>query len=413
MMKKQLIRAALYTAVAAAITIPMGANATNGNQPTGSGQASRGAAGAGIAFPQDTIAPLINPAAGVHVGNRVDAGIELFSPDRDLTLGGQTYDGNETDVFPVPELGYNKMLGSDKAFNILLSAAGGQNTDYKLHPLLGGPAMVDLAQVFIVPSYSMKVGNNSFGVSLNLVYQTFEAEGLGALSAASSNPSKFTDNGSSDATGAGVGFGWIGEINSTLSLGAMYQSEISMSDFDEYVGLFPGGAVDIPEKYGVGLAVKAAPKVSVLFDINQVNYSSTKALGNSTEGDGMSPLGFSNGPGFGWDDITIYRLGVVYEHNASLTLRAGWNHGDNPVPNETFNDAFFNSLTPGITKDHLALGFTKQINPGLSVTGSYVHTFDETLKGNGVKLTEPGAGTPAADLRMEQDAIGITVSWHL
>lgn len=412
-MRKQFIRAVLSTAIAGVVALPMSASATNGNQPVASGQAARGVAGAGIAFPQDTIAPLINPAAGVHIGNRVDAGIEIFQPDRDLTIGGQTFDGNDTDTFLIPELGYNRMLGTDRAFNILLSAAGGQNTDYSVHPLLGGAASVDLAQVFIVPSYSMKVGKNSFGASLNIVYQKFEAEGLGALAAASADPDNFSDNGSSDSTGAGIGLGWIGEINETLSLGAMYQSKISMSEFDEYVGLFPGGSVDIPEKYGVGLAVKASDKVNVLFDITQVNYSDTKALGNSTDGDRRSPLGFSTGPGFGWDDVTVYRLGVVYEHSPTLTLRAGLNHGDNPVPSESFNDAFFNSLTPAITQDHLTLGFTHQINTGLSVTGSYVRTFEETLEGNGRKLTEPGAGTPAADLRMDQNAVGITFSWLL
>ncbi len=402
------------TAIIASSALSMSALATNGNQPVASGQSARGVAGAGIAYPQDTIAALINPAAGVHIGNRVDAGLELFRPDRGLTLFGQDFDGNETDLFPVPELGYNRMLGSgDRAFSLVFSAAGGQNTDYALHPILGGPAMVDLAQVFIQPTYSIKSGNNSFGAGLNIVYQTFEAEGLGALAAASSDPTSFTDNGSSDATGVGLSLGWIGEITPAVTLGAMYQSEIGMSEFDEYAGLIPDGSIDIPEKYGIGLAFAAAPKVDVLFDITQVNYSKTKALGNPTHGDGMSPLGFPNGPGFGWDDTTVYRLGLVYKHSADLTLRVGYNRGDNPVPNESFNDTFFNSLTPAITTDHIALGFTRQINPGLSVTGSYVHTFEETVKGNGVKLTPPGAGTPAPDIRMEQDAIGVTFSWLL
>jgi long-chain fatty acid transport protein len=253
------------------------------------------------------------------------------------------------------------------------------------------------------------VNKNSFGVGLVLVFQQFEAKGLGPLSAGSQDPANFSDNGTSNSTGAGISLGWIGELSSAVSLGVTYQSEIGMSDFDDYVGLFPGGSVDIPEKYGIGLAVVASSKVDVLFDITQVNYSDTKALGNSTAGDGMSPLGASTGPGFGWDDTTVYRLGIVYKHSPSLTLRAGLNHGDNPVPNDTFNDGFFNSLTPAVTEDHLALGFTKLINSGLSITGSYVHTFEETLEGNG---TGPG-GAPALDLTMEQDAVGVTFSWLL
>lgn len=413
-MKFNFRKLALSAALAGLVTTaPMSAFATNGNQATAAGQSARGVAGAGIAYPQDTLASSINPAAGVHIGNRIDAGLEVFMPDRDLTLGGATFDGNESDTFYIPEFGWNKMIGDDRAFSIVVSAAGGQNTDYAFHPLLGGPSEVDLAQLFIQPTYSIKGEKHSFGASLNIVYQRFEAKGLGALAAASSDPANFTDNGVSDATGVGLSLGWIGEISNRVSLGAMYQSEISMGEFDEYTGLFPGGSVDFPEKYGVGLALAASDKVDLLLDVTQVNYSKTNALGNPTAGDGKSPLGFSSGPGFGWDDTTVVRLGLVLQANDKTTLRAGYSNSDQPVPNDSFNDAFFNSLTPAVTTEHVSLGFTYMINPGLAITGSYVRTLDETLDGNGTKQTEPGVGTPAPDLRMDQNAYGISFGWFL
>ncbi len=249
---------------------------------------------------------------------------------------------------------------------------------------------------------------------MNVVYQRFEANGLGALAAGSADPANFTDNGVSDAWGAGLSLGWIGEVSDRVSLGAMYQSEISMGDFDEYVGLLPGGAIDFPEKYGVGLAFAASDQVDLLLDVTQVNYSKTEALGNSTAGDGMSPLGFSTGPGFGWDDTTVVRFGVVFKQSEKTTLRIGYSKSDQPVPNDSFNDAFFNSLTPAVTTEHVSLGFTYMINPGLAVTGSYVRTLDETLEGNGaIPAGQPGAGTPAADLRMDQNAFGISFGWFL
>jgi long-chain fatty acid transport protein len=198
-----------------------------------------------------------------------------------------------------------------------------------------------------------------------------------------------------------------------VSLGAMYQSEISMGEFDEYTGLFPGGSLDIPEKYGVGLALAASDKVDLLLDVTQVNYSKTNALGNPTAGDGKSPLGFASGTGFGWDDTTVVRLGVVLQANDKTTLRAGYSNSDQPVPNDSFNDAFFNSLTPAVPTEHISLGFSYMINPGLAITGSYVRTLNETLDGNGTKQTEPGVGTPAADLRMDQNAYGISFGWFL
>jgi long-chain fatty acid transport protein len=409
--KKLALSIAISSVMAA---LPMSASATNGNQATAAGQSARGVVGAGIAYPQDTLAASINPAAGVHVGNRIDAGLEIFMPDRDLTLGGQTFDANETDTFFIPEFGWNKMIGENQAFTIVVSGAGGQNTDYALHPLFGGPVEVNLAQLFIQPTYSAKFGKHSIGASLNLVYQTFEANGLGRLAANSSDPSNFTDNGESDATGAGVSLGWMGELSDKFTLGAMYQSEIGMGNFDEYAGLFPGGSVDIPEKYGVGMALAASDKVDLLLDFTQVNYSKTAALGNPTTGDGRSPLGFENGPGFGWSDTLVVRFGVVFKKSEKTTLRAGYSKSDQPVPNDSFNDAFFNSLAPAVTTDHFSLGFTQMIKPGLAITGSYVRTFDETVDGNGaIPAGAPGAGTPAADLRMDQNAFGVTFSWFL
>ena len=61
------------------------AHATNGYSPTGFGVASKGLAGAGVAFPQDTLAGATNPAGMVFVGDRVDVGVALFGPDRGFT----------------------------------------------------------------------------------------------------------------------------------------------------------------------------------------------------------------------------------------------------------------------------------------------------------------------------------------
>lgn len=401
----------LAVAVGSAVSMP--AMATNGNQATATGQSARGTAGAGIAYPQDTLAVGINPAAGVHIGNRVDVGLEWFKPDRDLTVTGLgpasgTYSGNDTSAFIIPEFGYNKQLGNDRAFTLAIYGAGGQNTDYSNHPFLGGPAYINLSQLFVQPTYSAKVGEkHSFGVSAIFAFQQLEARGLGAFAGSTFNPAALTDNGKSNSHGIGMSFGWIGQVTDRLTLGATYQTKIEMSDFDEYKGLIPGGNIEIPEKYGIGLAFAATPKLDVLLDVTQVNYSNTAALGNPTSGDGVSPLGFPGGPGFGWKDTTVYRLGVVYKHSPKLTLRFGYNHGDQPVPNTTFNDTFFNSLTPAVTQDHVSLGFTYRIKPKMLLTGSYVRTLEETVTG-------PSAGPGSTNaLRMDQDAVGISLGWEL
>ena len=81
-MKKLLLAAA----ISAVLSAP--AFATNGYAPIGIGQSAKGMGGAGIAYPQDTLAGGINPAGMVHVGNRWDVGAEIFIPDRGFNLSG-------------------------------------------------------------------------------------------------------------------------------------------------------------------------------------------------------------------------------------------------------------------------------------------------------------------------------------
>ncbi|QLQ01512.1 MAG: outer membrane protein transport protein [Thiobacillus sp.] len=38
--------------------------------------------------------------------------------------------------------------------------------------------------------------------------------------------------------------------------------------------------------------------------------------------------------GFGWKDQTIYKLGVNWGVNERLQLRAGYNYGKSPIPDD-------------------------------------------------------------------------------
>ena len=45
-------------------------------------------------------------------------------------------------------------------------------------------------------------------------------------------------------------------------------------------------------------------------------------------------LGGSEGAGFGWDDMTIIKVGVAWEQSPGTTYRMGWNHGKSPIESE-------------------------------------------------------------------------------
>ena len=67
-----------------------------------------------------------------------------------------------------------------------------------------------------------------------------------------------------------------------MTVGATYQSRTWMSKFSDYKGLFANqGEFDIPENYGIGIAVKATPKLTIAADIQQINFSDVDSVGNS------------------------------------------------------------------------------------------------------------------------------------
>lgn len=411
----------------AAFTFSSGAAATNGYFSHGYGIKSKGMGGAGIALPQDTLAAAINPAGMVLVGNRLDAGVDWFHPARGSEIRGNAwpdanYDANDKEDFFIPEFGYNKMLDERTSLGVSVYGNGGMNSDYKTNSFerFGGTGSsgVNLEQLFIAPTLAYKVTpSHSLGVSLNLAYQRFSAKGLGpfAMSGprqASASPDNVTNNGTAAATGWGVRLGWIGQLTPDLAVGASWQSKTNMSKLDKYQGLFAEqGGMDIPENYGAGLAFKATPRLTVAADVVRINYSAIKSIGNGiTNMTALGqPLGADNGPGFGWQDMTVYKLGVSYAASNNLTLRAGYNHGKQPIPG---SETFLNILSPGVVEDHLTLGATWALDNKSEISVSYMHAFKKTVNGSAGSIPA-NFGGGSANLYMYQDALGIAYGLKL
>ena len=289
----------------AAVTLaaPGVALATNGYFSHGYGIKSKGMAGVGIALPQDALAAATNPAGMAFVGDRLDVGVDWFRPIRDSEIVSPfgafppvtgDFDGSDKKNFFVPEFGYNKMLGWNMALGVSVYGNGGMNTTYANGPApFGGgiPAFnggtgqrtgINLEQLFIAPTFAYKINkNHAVGVTLNLVYQRFRADGLGGFAPFSTSPMNFTDKGVDTSTGWGVRIGYIGNLTDAVTVGATYQSRTWMSKFSDYKGLFANqGEFDIPENYGIGIAVKATPKLTIAADIQQINYGSIDSVSN-------------------------------------------------------------------------------------------------------------------------------------
>ena len=405
--------------------------ATNGYFPHGYGLKAKGMGGASLAMSQDSLGGATNPAAMVWAGDRVDLGVDAFSPKRDAertgagfaTLNGQVE--SDKTLFWVPEAGFNRMLGADLSLGLTLYGNGGMNTTYPqgnfncgggaANMLCGsGTLGVDLSQLVVAPTVAYKVTpTQSVGVALLLGYQRFKAEGLQAFDNApgfppfTGSPGSVTNNGYDSSTGVGIRLGWQGKFGA-FTAGAAYAPKMNMSRFDKYKGLFAGqGDFDIPSHYGAGIAFSATPTLTVALDAMRINYSDVPAVHNPSSN--QAPLGADNGPGFGWQDINVYKLGVSWQATPALTLRAGYNRGDNPIGSA---DVSFNILAPGVMTNHYTAGFSFAVSPTNEITGALMVAPRRTVSGSSFfnAVLGPGAGGNET-IGMKQSAFGI--AWGL
>jgi len=255
------------------------ASATNGYFTHGTGTKNKAMAGAGIAGADDAISVANNPAAAVFATGKFDAGAALFSPLRSYSSSTSVYNGagtaftigpndldSDRDYFVIPHIARSWAIGSDSAFAVAFYGRGGMNTKwvggtasfsdpgsgmtFTVPGTFGGAATtgnakagVDLSQAFLDLTYARKAGSFAWGVGLVVAVQSFEAYGVGtfapftqtfAESGGMEPPENLSDNGHEFSTGFGGKLGFQAQLGSSVTLAAMYQSEIGMSELDDY-----------------------------------------------------------------------------------------------------------------------------------------------------------------------------------
>ena len=409
-----------------AILAAPNAHATDGYFSHGFGVKAQGMGGVGIALPQDALAAATNPAGMGLIGDRIDFGVTWFRPQRETEIKGNAfpgvdgkYEANDTENFIIPEFGYNRQITPDVTFGVSVYGQGGMNTNYeKPIPLLGNTRPgVDLAQLFISPTVSWKATpSNTIGVSLNVAYQRFAAKGLQNFDnpAFTKSPGKVTNNGHDSSYGAGLRVGWLGQLNDDVTLGAVYQSKTYMSKLDKYKGLFAeGGDFDVPASYSAGVAVKASPALTIAADVGRIEYGDVKSIANASLPNLGNGLGSSNGAGFGWQDVTVVKLGASYAWDENLTIRAGYNHTTQPIRK---SETLFNILAPGVVQDHITLGATYILPNKAELSFAYMHAFENSVNGrNSIPPGFPpaGFGGGESNIKMYQDSIGVAYGWKL
>ncbi len=188
-------------------------------------------AGAVVSNPQDTASIAVNPAGITAIGERVDAGLRFFMPNREAELntsalscpgcapiGFDVDDKSRRNLFLIPNFGFNLKLRDNLWFGFNNYGNGGMNSTYDRNlyneagsalaaatgrapnpapppatlppfsppeglafPLPNtGTLGVDLQQGIFAPTLAMTVKEkHSIGVSLLIGVQRFSARGLG------------------------------------------------------------------------------------------------------------------------------------------------------------------------------------------------------------------------------------------
>ncbi len=304
-----------------------------------------------------------------------------------------------------------------------------------------GQTGVNLSQAFLGINLAGKAGDSfSWGVGPVFAFQMFEAKGVASFTGftktfneafpgyfaaclqgggtqqqcqlqaqgqAAQDVTSLTNNDSDTSTGWGFAGGIWWAMGDSVSAGIAYQSKMSMSEFDDYSDLFAeAGGFDIPASTKVGISFKGSNNVRVNLDVEHTEFSDIASVGNPmaniagcpTAGlggtDVESCLGGSNGAGFGWDDMTTFKLGVEWLHNDSRVWRFGYSYGEQPIDGA---DVLFNILAPGVMEQHFTLGLSQRTSGGGAWNFSLMYAPTNTVRG--VNMFDP---TNEISIKMSQ-----------
>lgn len=432
------IRLALTLALIAAAGA---AQATDGYFANGYGMKAIGMGGAAAAVALEPFGGAVNPGAMSFLDSQWQLGLSWFSPDREASRTGSGMAGIDGSVtsdssnFFIPEFGWNWRWRPDLAFGVTVYGNGGMNTDYPggqipaqsacaaFNPNPGpynllcgnGKLGVDMMQLMIAPYVSWQfMPGQSIGVAPTLAYQRFEAYGLQAFDnpMLSTAPGSVTNNGHSSAWGGGVRIGWMGQFTKEFAAGAAYATKMWMGAFSDYRGLFAqAGDFDVPSSFTLGAAYRPTEAWLLALDFQRIFYSGVRSVVNPSAlimncamGDRNACLGGSNGAGFGWRDINVWKFGVQYRLNDQWTLRGGYNYTQNPVQPQ---DVTFNLIAPGVVQNQWTLGAGWKLDAVSEITGMLMVAQRNSVSGSSLFVGFGAPGTTTETVSMKEMQIGI------
>ncbi|MGQ0619340.1 MAG: OmpP1/FadL family transporter [Panacagrimonas sp.] len=382
----------------------------SGLYTNGSGIKSLGAGGLSLVLAEDSYTLASNPAGASAMGWRQDYGLDFQAVQPEARISGnllgpdKTF-GSRLHGFFIPQGGFARPL-SERVSIGATAFYGGFGTEYEPSPyrrFLGQKrASIQLLQAGVSFAAAYLVApRQSLGLALNLSYQMVEVEGVQsfALLLPSENRRHFSNQGIAGAPGLGFTLGWLGEITPQL-LGALaYRSKTWSRRIKEYEGLLPEqGRVEFPQNLSAGLLWEFVPGAYIGYEFQRVFYTSEAATGNSFDGQiiGAEPFGSDHGPGFGWNNQNLHRLGLGWRCTERLSLRAG--HAD-ATQNVPASQTLLAALAPSISQRHYTLGATYRFASHWELSGYWSYSPHTVVRGEGSIPLLIGGGEADIDLR--------------
>ncbi len=426
-----------------ALTIPGSARATDGHFLHGVGAVNSSMGGAGIAAPVSLLGTFyLNPAGLMAFdGMRVEFGAEMFEPERtvasDFGPGGAGSTTSTSSFVPIPAMGWSYKFNERAVVGIGMIGIGGFGTDYSAdptNPILGPRPFGGFGQVFsnyqlmqISPSVAFAPTDQLWiGVSANIDWSSLAVDPMpiGAPAFDPGTGSAFFSSAAAASTAFGFGahVGVLYNVNDMIAIGATYQTETYFEDFNFKTTWanpnitnptnpmafgFPRTiqfTLNLPAVVGGGIAVQALPELLLAGDFRYILYSETDgfALADPTQ-----PFNADGSvSGFGWEDISSIHLGADFRASDKVSLRAGYNVTENPVPDGL---SMINIPAPAIVKNHVTFGVGVRPTRQFEISAGYMHAFENSGTGPILNPAAPAGATVTNTL--SENSVSIQFSW--
>jgi hypothetical protein len=172
--------------------------------------------------------------------------------------------------------------------------------------------------------------------------------------------------------GAGLQLGLVSDLMPRLQMNATFQSRINMDELATIQGVHGHAAdLDIPSRLRMGLDMQASARTVFTVAVAQVFYSDVGAFpSRALPARFNALLGDSSSPRFEWSDLTVYSVGMRWQHDEDLQFRVDFHTRSQPEPTAP---SLLAALDDELAQHSVLMGVGKRLGESarLDLTASY------------------------------------------